>query len=832
MNMKKRLALACAALALFTAGTSLAADLYWSANGNTQGGAGTWNTTSNCWGTVAGGPYGTAWNNANNDVAIFGNTAGTVTLGEGITVGGLVFNTASYTVTANTLTFGAAGIISNAVAATISSAIAGTGPITKDGAGTLTLSGTNSYSGATTISAGTLALGASSTLPASAPMSIAAATLNAGSYTNATGALTLTGNATINLANSDAQLAFASSSAAAWGANTLTVTGVFVPGYSLRFGTTSGGLTVGQLAQISITGWNNLALDNNGYLTATSTANLWTPAQITTALWLDASDSNTVQLSGSSVTNWIDKSGNGRNASQGTAANQPTYQATGISGKPALSFDGGSDVLNFTDLVLNDDTWVISVYSRNSSGINSVDVGGSSLGYANMWYAVDDKLYSFLRGTSVSYHFHGAASTATGTFINGMVRTSLGAQAYRNGTALGGLKGEGLTGDITLNRVGYGRDTPAYRHNGAMGEILVGRSVLSTSNRQKLEGYLAWKWGTVASLPSGHPYKNRIPVRLTWDADGATAGQTDGAGDWTAANQWWDGAANVTWTSGLDAIFGNGGTGGAVTLAAPTTIGSLTLNSFSGSYTLGSAGQTITLDSGLAMNAGAGAVTILSPLTLGGAQSWTNDSGSLLTIGTGVVNNGGFLLTLAGSGTTTVTSAISGTGGLSKSGAGTLKLGGTNTYNGVTIINNGTLAGVTGGSCSNSAVTVTNTTGITSALAVVVTNSAQPWVCSSLTVSAVAGGASQVKFSFGVTPSLTQAPLVIRNTVAFSGSPTLVVDPANLQAGKKYPLLTVGGTPPGTVPALSLTGMSGTLGWEGNTLYLAIPPSGTLILFH
>jgi hypothetical protein len=86
---------------------------------------------------------------------------------------------------------------------------------------------------------------------------------------------------------------------------------------------------------------------------------------------------------------------------------------------------------------------------------------------------------------------------------------------------------------------------------------------------------------------------------LTWDADGATAGQTDGAGVWLGTNQWWDGAANQDWVSGSDANFGNGGAGGAVTLASPTAVGSLTMSAFTGTYTLGTAGQAITLNSGI-----------------------------------------------------------------------------------------------------------------------------------------------------------------------------------------------------------------------------------------
>ena len=179
---------------------------------------------------------------------------------------------------------------------------------------------------------------------------------------------------------------------------------------------------------------------------------------------------------------------------------------------------------------------------------------------------------------------------------------------------------------------------------------------------------------------------------VTWDADGATAGQADGDGAWLDANQWWNGSTNVTWTSGDDAIFGWGGTGGAVTLGiGGTTAGSLTFNSFSGTYTLGTAGNLLTLNNGLTMNSGAGAVSIVSPVTLGAAQSWLNNSTSLLTVGTDAVTNGGFLLTLGGSGNTTVSSAIGGTGGLTKIGAGSLTLSATNTYTGQTTVTAGTL---------------------------------------------------------------------------------------------------------------------------------------------
>ena len=48
--------------------------------------------------------------------------------------------------------------------------------------------------------------------------------------------------------------------------------------------------------------------------------------------------------------------------------------------------------------------------------------------------------------------------------------------------------------------------------NGLIGEIVFCSGVLSTADRQSLEGYLSWKWGRQAALPSGHPYQFTPPL--------------------------------------------------------------------------------------------------------------------------------------------------------------------------------------------------------------------------------------------------------------------------------------------------------------------------------
>ncbi|MGY0798534.1 autotransporter-associated beta strand repeat-containing protein [Lysobacter sp. A286] len=158
--------LLCTALAAVLAAgvpsVTHAEDRYWDANGTAvgSGGSGTWNLSNLNWspnGDGVSGPFALPWSNALLDNAIFGGTAGTVNLGDPIAVQNLNFNTAGYVLTGGTLTLGGASpTITTAGSATINSIIAGTSGLTKAGAGTLQLSGANTYSGGISLLGGTL----------------------------------------------------------------------------------------------------------------------------------------------------------------------------------------------------------------------------------------------------------------------------------------------------------------------------------------------------------------------------------------------------------------------------------------------------------------------------------------------------------------------------------------------------------------------------------------------------------------------------------------------------------------------------------------------------
>ena len=140
--------------------------LTFSPTGPGSGGTGTWNTSGSVW--ASGAICCQPWNNgaAPTNDAVFGGTAGTVTVSGTINVHHINFNTTGYNFTGGTLRLqGVTPTITanGGVTATIGSVFAGTAGLGKAGAGTIVLTGASTYSGGTTIGSGTLQVGSGGT---------------------------------------------------------------------------------------------------------------------------------------------------------------------------------------------------------------------------------------------------------------------------------------------------------------------------------------------------------------------------------------------------------------------------------------------------------------------------------------------------------------------------------------------------------------------------------------------------------------------------------------------------------------------------------------------
>ena len=252
----------------------------------------------------------------------------------------------------------------------------------------------------------------------------------------------------------------------------------------------------------------------------------WTPAQITTALWFDASDSSTITIA-TGVSTWADKSGNGANATQNNTTFQPQYSTSAFPGsKSGILFDGVDDIMDISTIAMRNQTHgVYWVFSRSGAG-SGADVyrpmigvrasAGTGTDRGSLHYIKNDNnfgaCYPYYQGPGLGAYDLSAGtvySNSTGNLMAFQSNTT-GWGVWRNGT-LEATTNSIATPDTT--NIGYsigGQYSVARRMHGVIGEVVMVEST-TTPTRQTIEGYLAWKWGLTSSLPSDHPYKNAAP---------------------------------------------------------------------------------------------------------------------------------------------------------------------------------------------------------------------------------------------------------------------------------------------------------------------------------
>lgn len=237
---------------------------------------------------------------------------------------------------------------------------------------------------------------------------------------------------------------------------------------------------------------------------------LWTPRALGSqvAIWIDVSDLGTITAASGTVSAIKDVRRNGQGLTQPTTGNQLTLDPIGWGGrKPALMGNraNGAFMSITNTFTVAAGTGMFAVSTLPVSADFSI-LGGSIDGDCYFrWIGQPsqpdllqafqvDVLNASTLPASVGYHITGfdAASTATACYLDGKSETGAGAT-------------------WTAANDGFFHDHFQSYWSGAFGEgIVTNGGVLKRSDRQKLEGYLAWKWGT--PLAASHPYANRPPL--------------------------------------------------------------------------------------------------------------------------------------------------------------------------------------------------------------------------------------------------------------------------------------------------------------------------------
>ena len=208
-------------------------------------------------------------------------------------------------------------------------------------------------------------------------------------------------------------------------------------------------------------------------------------------VWLDGSDVASFIQTSNSIEQWIDKSGNENHFSQSNASHKPTVDNGGVKFNSddkltcvnVISFN----VLNIFYVKKSNQNQCLDFHDSTDVARHSLVFGGPENG---LWKTFGNPNY-FKNGLGIS-----------------LSSRSIAKQVFHDGTKnLVSITNCSTSGWNTFIISGYQN----YQYVGDYYEIIMVSGLMDISEQQKIEGFLANKWGLTADLPLDHPYKNNAP---------------------------------------------------------------------------------------------------------------------------------------------------------------------------------------------------------------------------------------------------------------------------------------------------------------------------------
>ena len=216
-------------------------------------------------------------------------------------------------------------------------------------------------------------------------------------------------------------------------------------------------------------------------------------------LWFDATDINADSqpdqkndfIGQERISLWADKSGNNNNPIQGNILNMPKWTPAALNAKPTVIFDSNLSFL-LQDPVTQP-SFIFLVHKQNATGSSNI-LGGdlattSQDGFISLEHASGNvQILSESPSTEWSISTLRVLPNAQSLWVNGSIA---GTDAYNQGAQDFNSVGNNFVGEIA--------------------EVLVFDKELNAVTREKVEGYLAHKWGLNEKLLPSHPYSTTPP---------------------------------------------------------------------------------------------------------------------------------------------------------------------------------------------------------------------------------------------------------------------------------------------------------------------------------
>ncbi len=213
-----------------------------------------------------------------------------------------------------------------------------------------------------------------------------------------------------------------------------------------------------------------------------------TPITSGLALWLDASDSNSVvkDVNGY-VQQWNDKSGNNNNAYQNTASYRPTLNSTALNGQAAIRFDGSNDGMYIADTLSLNRPYTVFIVDQYYGSIQGRTLQSRDINWLVGLWAGNQGHYASGWVSNSSYNPAGTNNP----WISEAIGTASNSYYYADGTNMTvNSSPTGVPGRLAL--VGSGMYNEQSQADVA--EILIYTRVLTTEERNAVGSYLASKY--------------------------------------------------------------------------------------------------------------------------------------------------------------------------------------------------------------------------------------------------------------------------------------------------------------------------------------------------
>lgn len=263
---------------------------------------------------------------------------------------------------------------------------------------------------------------------------------------------------------------------------------------------------------------------------------IFTPLKIQgCCLWLDGADSATITTTSSKVSGWNDKSGQNYHFAQSTAAKRPTYANNVITftGANSTHLIGNNAATNFAMGTNSYSCFVVcsiipsvdataNIYCKGryqnipgrlfiSKNPNNTYLNARFSRDSNAIFGIDDNTYASGTYRIIELILNRKVLKNDYIYVNGnLMRTTSNSADTNTSYSNNYLMLIGVGNDSA----GTGVLTQTTEHlTGNVAEIVSysNSTDMSNADREKIEGYLAWKWNINSSLPSNHPYKNAKP---------------------------------------------------------------------------------------------------------------------------------------------------------------------------------------------------------------------------------------------------------------------------------------------------------------------------------